>query len=652
MGITAKGAWISVQRHFIEMGIDVQKDPVLVAGCGDMSGDVFGNGMLLSDAIKLVAAFDHRHIFIDPNPDPAKSWAERKRMFDLPRSSWDDYDRKLLSKGGGIFPRTQKSIELNAEIRKLLGIEARSLDPMSLINAILKAKVDLLWFGGIGTYIKASTQSHTDVGDPANDTLRVDATEVGARVVGEGANLGVTQAGRIEFSMLGGRINTDFIDNSAGVDCSDNEVNIKIPLNREMREGRLPFEKRNKLLTRMTDAVSDLVLEDNRLQSLALSIAESLGANALPGHVRTIELLEASGRLDRKVEGLEPSESLLRRVQENRGLTRPEIAVLLSMSKLALQDSAERLRLADDKLLEPQLFAAFPQPMRKLHPDAVRAHRLRHEILATKVANRLVNRLGPVTPFDLTEEEGSSLGQVIAAFLVAERLLELDVLWDKLERDSLREDVRIELFTVAARSIRSHLSDILRAAAGETRVGVLCKLFEPGLRSISAEADRLIRTEVRNEADARRDHLLSRGASEDVVRRLVRLYELDGVFGISALAARRKFDELLLTRAYTKIGEALGLDWAQQQLARFVPADQWERLLTAGLARDFEQLRIEFLSRTRDKDPHEAVLRWIDTQSARIDQFRGLVSRARTEGNASAAMLAQIASQARILLAR
>jgi len=394
------------------------------------------------------------------------------------------------------------------------------------------------------------------------------------------------------------------------------------------------------------------VLEDNRLQSLALSIAESLGANALPGHVRTIELLEASGRLDRKVEGLEPSESLLRRVQENRGLTRPEIAVLLSMSKLALQDSAEKLRLADDKLLEPQLFAAFPQPMRKLHPDAVRAHRLRHEILATKVANRLVNRLGPVTPFDLTEEEGASLGQVIAAFLVAERLLELDVLWDKLERDQLREDVRIELFTVAARSIRSHLSDILRAAAGETRVGVLCKLFEPGLRSISAEADRLIRTEVRNEADARRDHLLSRGASEDVVRRLVRLYELDGVFGISALAARRKFDELLLTRAYTKIGEALGLDWAQQQLARFVPADQWERLLTAGLARDFEQLRIEFLSRTRDKDPHEAVLRWIDAQSARIDQFRGLVSRARTEGNASAAMLAQIASQARILLAR
>ncbi|MFL6861249.1 MAG: NAD-glutamate dehydrogenase, partial [Sphingomicrobium sp.] len=652
MGITAKGAWISVQRHFLEMGIDVQSDPVVVAGCGDMSGDVFGNGMLLSKAIKLVAAFDHRHIFLDPNPDPAKSWAERKRMFDLPRSSWDDYDRKLLSKGGGIFPRTQKSIELNAEIRKLLRIEAKSLDPMSLINAILKAKVDLFWFGGIGTYIKASTQTHAEVGDPANDTLRVDSTEVGARVVGEGANLGVTQAGRIEFAMLGGRINTDFIDNSAGVDCSDNEVNIKIPLNREMRDGRLTEAKRNSLLAKMTDEVSELVLEDNRLQSLALSIAEAGGPRALPGHVRAIELLEASGRLDRKVEGLDSSDELLRRAQENRGLTRPELAVVLSMSKLGLQDAAEKLKLADDKLMEPQLFAAFPAPMSKGHAEAIRCHRLRHEILATKVANRLVNRLGPVTAFDLTEEEGSSLRQVIAAFLVAERLLELDKLWHGIERDALPENVRIELFSIAASTIRSHLSDILRSAGGETRVSALCKLLEPGLRKISAAADKLIRVQVRTEATTRRAYLQGLGASEDVARRLVRLYELDGVFGIAALAARRSFDELLLTRAYTKIGDVLGLDWAQQQVARFVPADQWERLLTAGLARDFEQLRIEFLSRQRDKDPHEAVLRWIEAQGPRIDQFRDLVARARTEGNASAAMLAQIASQARILLAR
>jgi len=652
MGITARGAWISVQRHFLEMGVDVQSDPVTVAGCGDMSGDVFGNGMLLSNSIKLVAAFDHRHIFIDPDPDPERSWAERKRMFELPRSSWDDYDRKLISKGGGVFSRTEKSIRLSAEVRELLGIAATAVEPATLINAILKGPVDLLWFGGIGTYIKASDQNQAEVGDPSNDGLRADAAEVRAKVIGEGANLAITQAGRIEFAERGGRINTDFIDNSAGVDCSDNEVNIKIPLNREMREGRLSFDKRNSLLARMTDEVADLVLEDNRLQTLALSIAEAGGAQALPGHVRTIELLETAGRLDRKVEGLESSDVLIRRSQENRGLTRPELAVLLSISKLVLQDSAELLNLAEDKVVGPQLFEAFPKPMRKAHAEAIRAHRLRNEIIATKVANRLVNRLGPGVAFDLTEEEGASLQQVIAAFLVAERLLDLDKLWSEIEEDELPETVRIELFSIAAASIRSHLSDVLRSAGGETRPEVLCKLLEPGVRKISAAATKLIRSEVRNEAAARRDRLIALGASEDIVRGLVRLYELDGVFGIAALAARRGIDELAVTRAYTRIGEALSLDWAQQQVARFVPADQWERLLTAGLARDFEQLRIEFLSRLRNKEPDAAVDSWVEEQRPRIEQFRQLIARARTEGHVSAPMLAQIASQARILLGR
>jgi len=652
MGITAKGAWISVQRHFLEMGIDVQSDTVTVAGCGDMSGDVFGNGMLLSKAIRLVAAFDHRHIFIDPSPDPGKSWVERQRMFNLPRSSWDDYNRDLLSKGGGIFPRTEKSIPLSNEAREALGTDAKALDPVSLINLILKAPVDLLWFGGIGTYIKASTQSQADVGDPSNDALRVDSTELRAKVIGEGANLAITQAGRIEFAEHGGRINTDFIDNSAGVDCSDNEVNIKIPLNREMREGRLVETKRNTLLAKMTDEVSELVLEDNRLQSLALSIAEAGGARALPGHVRTIEILEASGRLDRKVEGLASSEELSRRAQEGRGLTRPELAVVLSMSKITLQDAAEKLHLADEKLLEEQLFDAFPKPMRKAHADAIRHHRLRHEIVATKVANRFVNRLGPGLAFDLIEEEGAALKQVVAAFLVTERLLDLDKLWEEIEQASVPESVRVELFSMAASSIGSHLSDVLRSAAGETSISALCKLLEPGVRRISSAATKLIRAEVRSEAEARRERLIGLGASDNIVRGLVRLYELDGVFGIAALAAHKKQDELLLTRAYTKIGEALGLDWAQQQVARFTPTDQWERLLTAGLARDFEQLRIEFLSRTRNKDPHEAVLDWIVRQKPRIEQFRQLVGRARSEGHVSAPMLAQIAGQARILLGR
>ena len=652
MGITAKGAWISVQRHFRERGVDVQVDPIRVVGCGDMSGDVFGNGLLLSQSVKLIAAFDHRHIFLDPDPDPARSWAERDRMFKLPRSSWDDYDRSVLSPGAMIIPRSQKAIELTAEAAAALDIADRNTDPSALINAILKARVDLIWFGGIGTYIKASSQPHTAVGDPANDALRVDASEVRATAIGEGANLAITQAARIEFAALGGRINTDFIDNSAGVDCSDNEVNIKIPLNREMREGRLAEADRNRLLASMTDEVAELVLEDNRLQSLALSIAEARGVNGLAGFVRTIEILETSGRLDRRVEGIDASDLLLRRASESRGLTRPELAVLLSMSKLALQTAAETLHLADDPLMAEELFAAFPAAMRREHADAVRAHRLRHEIVATKVANRLVNRLGPSVALDLVEEEGVGLREVINAFLVTERLLNLPPLWAKIEKIDLPEQARIALFASAARSVRSHLADVLRAAGSETNVSALVALLAPGLDKVAGAASALIRTEVRAESATRREQLQALGAPPEIVDALVRLYELDGAFAIAALGSREGLDELAVTRAYTRLGEALGLDWASQQLARFQPTDPWERLLVAGLARDFEQLRIDFLARAPKEAPDASVDQWVERNEERIAQFRRLVARARGAGTVSVPMLAQIASQARILLAR
>ena len=652
MGITAKGAWISVQRHFLEMGVDVQLDPVRVAGCGDMSGDVFGNGMLLSESILLMAAFDHRHIFIDPTPDAAKSFAERQRMFNLPRSSWADYDRNALSRGAMIVPRSQKSIDLTPEARAALGIEAATIDPTSLISAILKAPVDLLWFGGIGTYIKASRQTHAQVGDPANDALRIDASDVRAKVIGEGANLAINQAARIEFASLGGRINTDFIDNSAGVDCSDNEVNIKIPLNREMREGRLDEGKRNRLLASMTREVSELVLEDNRLQSLALSIAEARGASGIPGFVRTIEMLEATGRLDRRVEGLESSDALLRRGLDGRGLTRPELAVILSMSKLTLQSSAEELKLADDPLMESELMNAFPEPMQRKHADAIRAHRLRHQIIATKVASRLVNRLGPSVAFDMTEEEGVGLQQVISAFLVAERLLDLQSLWARIERAQVTEKARIGLFAAAAKTIRNHLSDIVRLAGSEASVTKLVDLLKPGLDKVSAKTEGLIRAEVRDEAATRRKKLDAFGADPKIVDALVRLYELDGVFGIAAMGARKGIDELALTRAYTRLGELLGIDWAQQQVTQFTPTDQWERLLAAGLSRDFEQLRIDFLNRARGEDPDDNVARWVERNPKRIAQFNALVARARMSGAVTAPMLAQIAGQARILLGR
>ncbi len=426
MGITARGAWLSVQRHFLEMGVDVQTDPVRVVGCGDMSGDVFGNGMLLSKTLRLVAAFDHRHIFLDPDPDSAASWAERKRLFDLPRSSWADYDEKLISKGGGVFPRSAKTVTISKEAARALGSEQREFDPESLINAILKAPVDLLWFGGIGTYVRGSNESDAQVGDPANDALRVTGAEVRAKVIGEGANLGITQAGRIEFALEGdgeggGRINTDFIDNSAGVDCSDNEVNIKIALKGAKAAGKLSEPKRIKLLAAMTGEVADLVLEDNRLQALALSIAQTGGARAVASQTRLIETLEDLGELDRKTEGLADGEALARRATDGRGLTRPELAVLLSNAKLVLQDAIEASDLPEDPAVEPLLLGDFPEMMRGPFKKQILEHRLRPELVATVVANKIVNRMGLVHPFELAEEEGASLARVAAAFVVGLR---------------------------------------------------------------------------------------------------------------------------------------------------------------------------------------------------------------------------------------
>lgn len=652
MGITARGAWISVQRHFAEMGIDVQKEPVRVAGCGDMSGDVFGNGMLLSKAVKLVAAFDHRHIFLDPDPDPAASWKERKRLFALPRSSWMDYDGKLISKGGGVFPRSQKSIPLSAAIKAALAIDADEIDPASLIAAILRAPVDLFWFGGIGTYVRASHQLDAEVGDPGNDAVRISGLELRAKVIGEGANLAITQAGRIEIAEAGGRINTDFIDNSAGVDCSDNEVNIKIPLNREMAEGRLSFEARNQLLAEMTEDVAAIVLEDNRLQTLALSIAEQGGAEALPSMVRAIEILEERGRLNRLVEGLDSNENLLRRVQDGIGLTRPELAVLLSTTKMALQDAIEESTIADDPTLVAELCSAFPERMQEQHGDAIRAHRLRREIIATRIANRLVNRLGILAPFALTEEEGASWAQAAAAFVATERLFDMDSLWREIERLDAAEVVRLELFDQAASGLAFHIADMVRTTAPAMVPGELVALLAPGLKKLDAGVDDLLRDEARLEAEVLRTRMMELRAPPNITKRIVRLFEMNGAVGIAALGRSSGTDEIALTRAYTTLGEALGLDWAQRAASRFAARDQWERLLTASLSRDFEQLRLDFLERKGKKDPEEAVAKWLAAQRPRIDQFRQVVSRARASSLTTIPMLAQIATQARVLLAR
>ncbi|HET9459193.1 MAG TPA: NAD-glutamate dehydrogenase domain-containing protein, partial [Sphingomicrobium sp.] len=656
MGITAKGAWLSVQRHFLEMGIDVQEDPVRVAGCGDMSGDVFGNGMLLSKSIRLVAAFDHRHIFIDPDPDPARSWTERKRLFRLPRSSWADYSARLISKGGGVFPRTQKSIPLSRQARAALGIDAAELDPERLINAILRAPVDLMWFGGIGTYIKASTETHQQVGDPANDALRASGDEVRAKVIGEGANLGITQAGRIEFSLLGGRINTDFIDNSAGVDCSDNEVNIKIALEAAKRAGQLSEARRVTLLEAMTDEVAALVLEDNRLQALALSIAEQGGASAVASQLRLIETLEDAGDLDRKTEGLADNVTLVRRAAEGQGLTRPELAVLLSSVKLVLQAEIEASDLAVDAAVEPLLIGKFPATMQGRFRKRILAHRLRSELVATVVANTIVNRMGMVHPFELAEEEGAGLDRVAAAFVGVCRLLGLDALWEAIDAAAMPEAARIQCFDRTAAALRGHMADWLRAGGAMHDPSRLIGELAPGVGQLVAHVDELLADEARGHAQAIAADLAQAGAPPRIAAMVARLFAVDGAFGLARLARDTGIAPVRLTKAFSDLGERLGLDWAQQKASVMVPSDPWERLLVAGLARDFQQVRFEFirgLARRRSgEDPSALLDDWAAKRAPAIRQFRAMIGRAQAASPLAPAMLAQIASQARNLLRR
>ena len=654
MGITAKGAWLSVRRHFLEMGIDVQSQPIRVAGCGDMSGDVFGNGMLLSKAIKLVAAFDHRHIFLDPDPDPAKSWAERNRMFALPRSSWEDYNARLISKGGGVFPRSAKEIALSKEVRAMLGLEVETIDPDGLITAILKSQVDLLWFGGIGTYVKSSAENNVQVGDPANDALRIDGADIRARVIGEGANLGTTQAGRIEFALHGGRINTDFIDNSAGVDCSDNEVNIKIALAGAKRAGRLSEPARVKLLASMTDEVSEIVLEDNRLQALALSIAQAGGAAATASHLRLIETLEASGQLDRKTEGLADNEIYVRRAADGQGLTRPELAVLLSSAKLQLQAAIEASPLPDDPGLAEELLAAFPVPMRAKFKRDILEHRLRREIIATKLANRLVNRLGLIHPFELAEEEGASLAQVAAAFVAAERLFDMAGVWQRIETAAMSETARITLFDRAAAALSDHIADLLRVGGHGCEPSKLVAELQGAVSELSGDIDELLTGEARTQSERMRAALGEAGAPAEEAGLVARLYDLDGTVGIARLSRESGCPARSITAAFADIGARMGLDWAQQTAARMSPSDPWERLLVNGLARDFQQIRLDFLRRTmgRKCQPSDAVARWAETQADGIAQFRRVVARAQAAVPVAPAMLAQLASQARNLLGR
>ena len=448
MGITARGAFKAVARHFREMDIDIARQPFTVAGVGDMSGDVFGNGMLLSPVTKLVAAFDHRDIFIDPAPDPVRSFAERQRMFNLPRSSWQDYDRSVISAGGGVFSRNEKSIALSPEIRALLALDKASVTPQKLMVAILKAQVDLLWFGGIGTYIRASGENDADAGDRANDALRITGRDVRAKVIGEGANLGVTQKGRIEAAQNGVRLNSDAIDNSAGVNSSDVEVNLKIALSRPVREGKLNEADRSVLLASMTEDVARLVLRNNELQTLALSLAERRTAQELGLENRFMKALATQGRLDRRIEFLPDDAEIAARARSGKGLTRPELAVLLAYAKLTLFDDLIETKIPDDPYLRRDLVRYFPPAIEERFPDAISNHRLQREIIATMLGNSMINRGGPTFVFRLKDATGASLATIAAAFALARDCFGLTAFNDAVDRldASIAGAVQLDLY--------------------------------------------------------------------------------------------------------------------------------------------------------------------------------------------------------------
>ena len=540
MGITARGGWEAVKRHFREMDIDIQSTPFSVIGVGDMSGDVFGNGMLLSKHIRLVAAFDHRDIFIDPDPDAAKGFAERERLFALPRSSWQDYDKKLISAGGGIFTRQLKSITLTPEIKKLTGITASAAAPMEIITALLKADIDLLWFGGIGTYIRASNETNPEVGDRANDALRITAKELRAKVVGEGANLGVTQRGRIEFALNGGRINNDAVDNSAGVNSSDVEVNLKIALGAAEASGRLKRPARNKLLAAMTDEVAEIVLRNNYQQTLCLSMTESRGVAELGYNTRLMRALEAGGLLHRRIEFLPDDQTLAEREAQGLALTRPELAVLMAYAKIDLFDHLMQSGITHDPYLEVELTRYFPDQMQKKYATEISGHKLRHEIIATRLSNSMINRGGPIFVSRLAEETGRDTTAITRAFVLARDAFDFVALNDLIDAQDnvISGKLQIELYLDVQTLLRRATIWFLRNEPATETLDKQVKRYRDGIAELRTRLKQVLPAAAAQRVSERARELVDLGMSAEGAERQAQLRYLQRAPDIIYVATR------------------------------------------------------------------------------------------------------------------
>jgi glutamate dehydrogenase len=629
MGITARGAWESVKRHFRELGHDCQNSDFTVVGVGDMSGDVFGNGMLLSEHIRLVAAFDHRHIFLDPSPDAAKSFAERRRLFDLPRSSWADYNPSLISAGGGVYPRTDKAIPISPEVRVVLGIEgsAATMTPAELMSAILRAPVDLFWNGGIGTYVKSSTESQADVGDKANDAIRIDGSQLRARAVGEGGNLGFTQLGRIEYASNGGRINTDFIDNVAGVDTSDHEVNIKILLDKVVADGDLTEKQRNDIIASMTDEVAGLVLKSNYRQNIALANATAQAPALMHVHQDWVRRLEKQGLLDRELEFLPSVAEFRRRKADGRGLTSPELSVLIAYTKIVLEADLLETSLPDDPFLAHKLASYFPKAIQERFADQIQSHQLRREIITTQVVNEFINTSGITAYHRLSLETGGTVEDVVRANLAASRIFaQPDLLARNADLDNVAEaatqtHMRLETRTLVERATRWLVSN----RRPPVDIEELIEFFGPGIAKLTAALPDVLRGRELALFEQRREALVRKGVPAEFATRIAILPPAYAGLGIVETASHDDLDILEVAKVHFALGERLQLGRFLERIIGLPRTDRWQTMARAALRDDLHAVHARLTAQVLETtdasaEPEDRVISWQDQNEAALSR--------------------------------
>ncbi|MFL1406272.1 NAD-glutamate dehydrogenase [Marinobacter sp. M1N3S26] len=633
MGITARGAWVSVERHFREMGINPAEDTFSVIGIGDMGGDVFGNGLLQSDKARLVAAFNHMHIFVDPDPDPGKSYAERKRLFEMPRSAWSDYDESLISEGGGVFSRSAKSIPVSPQMKKLLGIKSDRVPPNMLVSHILKAQADLLWIGGIGTYVKSTRESNSEVGDKANDNLRIDGKELRCRIVGEGGNLGMTQLGRIEFALNGGRLNTDFIDNSGGVDCSDHEVNMKILLNRIVAAGDLTQKQRNRMLEDMTEEVAALVLKNNYRQTQALTVANEGAVTRIEEYRRLMNAFEAAGKLNRELEFLPDEEALEERKMDGKALTRPELSVLIAYVKGDLKQVLIDSDLPDDPLLVSEMHKVFPEPMVEKFPRELEDHQLRREIIATQIANDMINHMGITFVERLNQSTGADAPAIALAWIIARDVFRLDTWWGRIEELDYKvpASLQISLMNDLMRLIRRAVRWLLRNRRSELNIQGHLDRFTDSISRISANLADYLGAGVEKEWRSQNEKLQKQGVPEDLAAVVSGSSYLYSALGIIEVHESAGVPLKTVANLYYTLGERLDLNWFAGAIANLKPTSHWQALARESFREDLDwqqrALTTGVLRMAEDyKQVDACVETWMSQHEVMVRRWKGMLA--------------------------